>query len=189
MAVAHITGAALSLFRIARDGGLHFARAYDIDVGQRTMWWMGMVEQAMKFGASMFFTDYSMTPAELARRAGGARLRHRLGAGALAHPAVAQDAVPGRRRSAEAVLRRDGPVRDADRGGGGDQDAEGRHRRLPGRTSAIRSRPRSWSPRSTRSPAAASCSASATAGTRTRWRTTAPSSRRATSWCASGSRR
>jgi 6-phosphogluconolactonase (cycloisomerase 2 family) len=46
MAVAHITGAVLSLFRIGEDGGLHFARAYDIDVGQRTMWWMGMVEQA-----------------------------------------------------------------------------------------------------------------------------------------------
>jgi 6-phosphogluconolactonase len=45
MAVAHITGAALSLFRIADDGKLTFARAYDIDVGKRTMWWMGMVEQ------------------------------------------------------------------------------------------------------------------------------------------------
>jgi 6-phosphogluconolactonase len=45
MAVAHITGAVLSLFRIAEDGGLHFARAYDIDVGNRTMWWMGMVER------------------------------------------------------------------------------------------------------------------------------------------------
>ena len=46
MAVAHITGAQLSLFRIAADGRLDFARAYDIDVGQRTMWWMGMVEHA-----------------------------------------------------------------------------------------------------------------------------------------------
>jgi 6-phosphogluconolactonase len=46
MAVAHITGAVLSLFRIAEDGRLEFARAYDIDVGQRTMWWMGMVEHA-----------------------------------------------------------------------------------------------------------------------------------------------
>ena len=46
LAVAHITGAVLSLFRIGDDGGLHFARAYDIDVGQRTMWWMGMVEHA-----------------------------------------------------------------------------------------------------------------------------------------------
>ena len=43
MAVAHITGAALSLFRIAADGKLEFARSYDIDVGNRTMWWMGMV--------------------------------------------------------------------------------------------------------------------------------------------------
>jgi 6-phosphogluconolactonase len=46
MAVAHITGASLSLFRIAGDGRLDFARAYDIDVGERTMWWMGMVEHA-----------------------------------------------------------------------------------------------------------------------------------------------
>ncbi len=45
MAIAHITGAVLSLFRIADDGKLTFARAYDIDVGKRTMWWMGMVEQ------------------------------------------------------------------------------------------------------------------------------------------------
>jgi 6-phosphogluconolactonase (cycloisomerase 2 family) len=46
LAVAHITGAVLSLFHIGDDGGLRFARAYDIDVGQRTMWWMGMVEHA-----------------------------------------------------------------------------------------------------------------------------------------------
>jgi 6-phosphogluconolactonase len=45
MAIAHITSAALSLFRIAGDGKLAFARTYDIDVGKRTMWWMGMVEQ------------------------------------------------------------------------------------------------------------------------------------------------
>ncbi|MEJ0020535.1 MAG: beta-propeller fold lactonase family protein [Acetobacteraceae bacterium] len=44
MAVAHITGATLSLFRIAPDGRLDFARTYDIDVGQGTMWWMGMVD-------------------------------------------------------------------------------------------------------------------------------------------------
>ena len=44
MAVAHITGAVLSLFHIGADGGLHFAHSYDIDVGNRTMWWMGMVE-------------------------------------------------------------------------------------------------------------------------------------------------
>jgi 6-phosphogluconolactonase (cycloisomerase 2 family) len=46
MTVAHITGAVLSLFRIAADGRLDFARSYDIDVGNRTMWWMGMVQHA-----------------------------------------------------------------------------------------------------------------------------------------------
>jgi 6-phosphogluconolactonase (cycloisomerase 2 family) len=59
LVVAHIMGlkrrdgdairdvpARLSLFRIAADGRLDFARAYDIDVGDRTMWWMGMVEHA-----------------------------------------------------------------------------------------------------------------------------------------------
>ena len=33
----------LSLFRISVDGRLEFVRAYDIDSGDRTMWWMGMV--------------------------------------------------------------------------------------------------------------------------------------------------
>ncbi|MGE5269686.1 MAG: lactonase family protein [Thiohalocapsa sp.] len=35
--------ACLSLFRIAADGRLDFVRKYDIDVGDRTLWWMGMV--------------------------------------------------------------------------------------------------------------------------------------------------
>ena len=35
--------AGLSVFRIGADGRLTFARAYDIDVGDKTMWWMGMV--------------------------------------------------------------------------------------------------------------------------------------------------
>ncbi len=56
MVVAHIAGmtvrdgdtvayvpARLSLFRIGDDGTLSFARAYDIDVGDKLMWWMGMV--------------------------------------------------------------------------------------------------------------------------------------------------
>lgn len=53
MVVAHIMGltlrdgtvvpARLSVFRIGDDGRLEFARAYDMDVGNRTMWWMGMV--------------------------------------------------------------------------------------------------------------------------------------------------
>ncbi|MBV9861363.1 MAG: beta-propeller fold lactonase family protein [Alphaproteobacteria bacterium] len=35
--------ACLSLFRIGADGRLDFVRKYDIDVGDRSMWWMGMV--------------------------------------------------------------------------------------------------------------------------------------------------
>jgi 6-phosphogluconolactonase len=34
----------LSLFRIGDDGKLDYARKYDVDVGDKTMWWMGMVE-------------------------------------------------------------------------------------------------------------------------------------------------
>jgi 6-phosphogluconolactonase len=53
MVVAHIMGltlrdgtevpARLSVFHIGDDGKLTFVRAYDVDVGDRTMWWMGMV--------------------------------------------------------------------------------------------------------------------------------------------------
>jgi 6-phosphogluconolactonase len=35
--------ACLSLFRIGVSGKLDFIRKYDVDVGERTMWWMGMV--------------------------------------------------------------------------------------------------------------------------------------------------
>ena len=35
--------AGLSVFRIGDDGKLTFARAYDVDVGDKTMFWMGMV--------------------------------------------------------------------------------------------------------------------------------------------------
>jgi hypothetical protein len=38
-----VVPARLSVFRIGDDGRLAFARAYDVDVGERTMWWMGMV--------------------------------------------------------------------------------------------------------------------------------------------------
>jgi len=34
----------LSLFRIGGDGRLDFVRKYDIDVGDKTMWWMGMLQ-------------------------------------------------------------------------------------------------------------------------------------------------
>jgi len=35
--------AGLSVFRIGDDGKLTFERKYDIDVGDKTMFWMGMV--------------------------------------------------------------------------------------------------------------------------------------------------
>jgi len=35
--------AGLSVFRIGDDGKLTFARTYDVDVGDKTMFWMGMV--------------------------------------------------------------------------------------------------------------------------------------------------
>jgi hypothetical protein len=35
--------ALLSVFRIGGDGKLEFARAYDADVGARSMWWMGII--------------------------------------------------------------------------------------------------------------------------------------------------
>jgi 6-phosphogluconolactonase len=35
--------AGLSVFRIGDDGRLTFERKYDIEVGDKTMFWMGMV--------------------------------------------------------------------------------------------------------------------------------------------------
>jgi hypothetical protein len=35
--------AGLSVFRIGDDGKLSFVRKYDVDVGDKVMWWMGMV--------------------------------------------------------------------------------------------------------------------------------------------------
>ena len=49
----------------------------------------------MQFGAAMFFTDYSMGPAELGAGAGGARVRVALGAGAFAHPVSRTTPFPG----------------------------------------------------------------------------------------------
>jgi hypothetical protein len=36
--------ASLSVLRIGNDGKLTFVRKYDIDVGGKTMFWMGMVQ-------------------------------------------------------------------------------------------------------------------------------------------------
>ena len=87
----------------------------------------------MHIGGAMFFTDYSMSPTELARALEERGFEFAVGARALAHSADAQVALPQRRRSAEEILRRDGPVRGAECGRGGDQDADARHRHLPGR--------------------------------------------------------
>jgi 6-phosphogluconolactonase len=48
MAVRDGTGirqvpAGLSVFRIAEDGRLHFEKAYEVEVGDKTMFWMGMI--------------------------------------------------------------------------------------------------------------------------------------------------
>jgi 6-phosphogluconolactonase len=37
--------ACLSAFRIGKDGTLDFVRKYDVDVGNHTMFWMGMVQR------------------------------------------------------------------------------------------------------------------------------------------------
>jgi 6-phosphogluconolactonase len=42
----HDRPACLSVFRIGADGKLTFARKYDVEVGDRTMFWMGMVPGA-----------------------------------------------------------------------------------------------------------------------------------------------
>ena len=35
--------AGLSVFRLSADGTLTLARTYDVDVGNKSRWWMGMV--------------------------------------------------------------------------------------------------------------------------------------------------
>src|SRR6516162_3534856 len=82
----------------------------------------------MDFGVLMFFTDYAISAGDLAK----ALEERGLGTRALAHTDFAQDTVSGRRRAAEALLRRDGPVRLADRRCDRDHQAQGRHRRVPG---------------------------------------------------------
>ena len=55
----------------------------------------------LKFGAAMFFTDYSMTPGELGKALEERGFEIGLGAGALAHSAIAQDGAGGRWRTGE----------------------------------------------------------------------------------------
>ena len=57
----------------------------------------------MRIGGAMFFTDYSMSPTELARALGGARFQFALGARTLPHSVDAKVALPQRRRSTEEI--------------------------------------------------------------------------------------
>jgi len=42
-AAIRVVPASLAVFRISDDGKLDFIRKYDVDVGDKTMFWMGMV--------------------------------------------------------------------------------------------------------------------------------------------------
>jgi len=42
-AAIRVVPASLVVFRISDDGKLDFMRKYDVDVGDKTMFWMGMV--------------------------------------------------------------------------------------------------------------------------------------------------
>ena len=82
----------------------------------------------MLFGGAMFFTDYSMSAMELARVL-EERGFDRSGRRSTRISRFAQNAFSRRRRFAEGILRRDGPVRGAGGGQPGHQDHQVRHRR------------------------------------------------------------
>jgi hypothetical protein len=46
-AAIHTVPASLAVFRIDGSGKLDFVRKYDVAVGDRTMFWMGMVRLSM----------------------------------------------------------------------------------------------------------------------------------------------
>ena len=58
----------------------------------------------MKFGATIFFTDYAITPAELGRALEGTGIRVALGTGTFSHSALAEESLAGWRRTAESLL-------------------------------------------------------------------------------------
>ncbi|MEJ0068105.1 MAG: LLM class flavin-dependent oxidoreductase [Pseudomonadota bacterium] len=85
----------------------------------------------MDFGASMFFTDYSIRPDELAR-ALEARGFESVWAPEHSHIPLSRNRPSRRWRRAQALFRRARSVRQPDRGRHGDQDAQDRDRHLPG---------------------------------------------------------
>ena len=135
----------------------------------------------MDFGAAMFFTDYSMTPDGLAE-ALEARGFESVWAPEHSHiPTSRTTPFPQGGELPKKYYDAIGSFRLPDRRCGSDKDAEDRDRSMSRRPARIRSRRQTSSPRSTRSPAGASCSESAAAGTPRRWPTTAPCFRRASS--------
>ena len=112
-------------------------------------------------------------PGPPGRRAGGPGLRVAVGHRAHPHPDQPPHAVAGRPGAARGVPPHARPVRRPDGGGDGDRAAASSAPASRSSPSTTRS---SWprrSPRSTSCRAGACCSASASAGTRTRWSTTA----------------
>src|SRR5258707_11123241 len=85
----------------------------------------------MDVGAAIFFTDYSITPTELAIALEERGFRVTVGSRTLAHPGH-PSVQRARRRADKAVLRRYGPVRNVERCGCGHQTAEARYRCLSG---------------------------------------------------------
>ena len=130
----------------------------------------------MKFGASMFFTDYSMTPAALGRRwRNGAS--NCVGAGALAYPASRKTPFGGGDLPKRYYDTMDPFVTLTAAAAATKTLKVGTGVCLIAQRDPIQTAKLVAS--IDQVPADVSCSASATAGTRTRWRTTAPCSPRA----------
>ena len=89
-------------------------------------------DPAMFVGVAMFCTDYAIAANRAGERAGGSRLRIALAARAQPYPLDPPVALSGRRRAAQEILRRHGPLRRAGRRCGRHDAPEDRHRHLPG---------------------------------------------------------
>src|SRR5712664_256635 len=140
----------------------------------------------MEFGASIFFTDYSITPAEL-----GVAMEER-GFDSVWAAEHSHIPVPRRTRADSELGKRYYDVMDPFVTLTAAACATKRLKIATGICPVIQRdtiQTAKLSPRSIRSRAAVSCSASVADGTRRRSRTTAPSSRRGCRRCASRSKR
>ena len=136
----------------------------------------------MHFGGAMSFTDYSMSGWSLPARSRSA-VSSRSGRRALAYPAFAQDAVSGRRRSAQAIHDAMDPFVVLAAAAQATKTIK-----LGTGVALIQQRDAIQTAKLVASIGQVSrdgsCLASAAAGTRTKWKTTAPSTRPASSGCA-----